>query len=45
LDATKRTQADQRIEWLLKLINATSIQQNECERRLTELKATRSSVL
>lgn len=37
LDATKRTPADQRIEWLEKLISATRIQHKEAERRLQEL--------
>jgi len=38
-DATKRTQEDQRLEWLQKLISATRIQRSEAERRLQALQA------
>jgi len=38
-NATQRTQADQRIEWLEKLISATRIQHIEAERRLAAMNA------
>eukprot|EP01032_Pedospumella_encystans_P027135 gene27135-30675_t len=40
-NATQRTQADQRIEWLEKLISATRIQHLEAERRLAAMNASR----
>ena len=38
-DATKRTQEDQRFEWLQKLLSATRIQHGEAERKLQALQA------
>lgn len=43
-NATQRTQADQRIEWLDKLINATRIQHIEAERKLAAMNASHSSI-
>ena len=40
-NATQRTQADQRIEWLEKLISATRIQHLEAERRLAAMNTSR----